>query len=303
MERSNANAFHYSSSEFFCTGDPRKPTFRTEIVFKTAGVSFAVYICPATHPFAFKKIKCDVFDGEGTHLFSKESSPDECRYSPEVGGYGLTFPTTWTKIGRLGDWKKITVEIEYEGPSPTHFLTSGPQSRQLDNFSKLFESGQHADVTFMVQEEKIVAHKCVLATQCLYFERMFATNMNEGDSGKIKVPDVRPKIFRGILKYVYCGEAPEYSGADLMDLVAAADKYGLEELKKKGESVLCSQLDKNNVIDVLLFADRHGCAELLQQATNVFKMHAADLKKEERWNTLLADPEFLLKLLGLCLDG
>jgi len=261
----------YISSEFFCIDDPRKPTFRTKI---TAEFNcFDVYICPATQPFAFTKIKCDVFDDAETLRFSKEFFPHECRHSPEIGGYGLTvsrLKIPWLKV----PWLKITVEIEYEGPSPTPVLnTSGPQSRQLDNLSKLFESGQHADVTFTAQEEKIVAHKCVLAAQSSYFERMFATNMKEGNSGEIKVTDVRPKIFRGILKYLYCGEAPEYSGADWMDLVAAADKYGLEELKKRGESVLCSQLNKENVIDALHFANRHGCAELLQQATNVFKMH------------------------------
>jgi len=256
------------SSEFFCIDDPRRPTFQTKMKIELMpGLveMLAVYICPATQPFSFTKIKFDVCDGAIiSHL-----SPEKCQYSPVFGGWFAGYcHCHWNSQS------KISVEIEYEGPSPTPVLnTSGPQSRQLDNLSKLFESGQHADVTFTAQEEKIVAHKCVLAAQSSYFERMFATNMKEGDSGEIKVTDVRPKILRGMLKYLYCGEAPEYSGADWMDLVAAADKYGLEELKKRGESVLCSQLDKENVIDALHFANRHGCAELLQQATNVFKMH------------------------------
>ena len=87
-----------------------------------------------------------------------------------------------------------------------------------------------------------------------------------------------------------------------MDLVAVADLFGVDELKKQGEAGLCRQLTKENVIEALVFADRLNCPELMLQATNVFKKYVGELKKGEKWGDLMSNPELPLKMLGLFCD-
>jgi len=296
------------SSEFFSLHDSQQPRFQAFVRLGSLEHRLVpVRIFPVSRTTSFTKIKCDMFDGAGKRLGGFYDFAGQLHVFTNTPGrqgsggcYGFGPKSPWPDV--VGDKVTINFEIEYEGPPSKPVLdTPGRQSRHLDNYSKLFESGEHADVTFTVQGQQILAHKVVLAAQSLYFERMFSTSMKESDSGEIKVLDVRPVIFGAVLKYLYCGEAPEYCGEDTMDLIAAADKYGLDDLKKTSESLLCSQLDKENVIEAILLADRHGCPELFQQATGVLKMHAEDLKKEARWNKFLTNPELLLKLFGLFL--
>jgi len=301
-----ANKESFRTSQFFSFRDPQQPSFGVSVEFgsrKTKQLSVLVY--PVSRVVTFTKIKCDVFDDAGKRLgggggptFFGGKNQYTCPVGECVGWPNLL------KSEKFGDKANLKIEFEYEDLPSTPLLdTPGHQSLLRNDYAELFASEQHADVTFMFQGQEIKAHKAVLVARCLYFKRMFETQMTEGDSGAIEVPDVRPEIFRAMLKYLYAGEMPGYSGQDAMDLVVVADKYGVDELKKQGESVLCSQLRKENVIESLVFADMHNCPDLMVQATIVFKMHVEELKKGEKWNDLMTNPELPLKLLGLCLDG
>ena len=86
----------------------------------------------------------------------------------------------------------------------------------------------------------------------------------------IKTADFTPQVFKELLKYLYSGRRPRCLVEDLLGLFAAADKYGVDELKKVCESALSSRLSSENVIDVLVLADRHNCPEMMEHATLVF---------------------------------
>ena len=158
-------------------------------------------------------------------------------------------------------------------------------------------------MAFLIGEEKIMAHKCILATRCSYFARMFQTKMKETNSNEVEVTDIRPEIFRLLIKYIYSGQEPKCWAEDAMDLLSAADKYGLDELKKMCESFLCCHLSSDNVIELLLLADSHNCSKLMQHATTTFKMYLGDLKNDERWKKLMRNPDLLLKLMISCYHG
>ena len=87
------------------------------------------------------------------------------------------------------------------------------------------------------------------------------------------------------------------------DLLLAADKYGIEELKSMCEAFLCDNLHPDNVIQLLIVANLHNCAELMRQAGDVYRMCARDSKLRERKKQLEKYPDLLMKLLDLCCDG
>ena len=67
---------------------------------------------------------------------------------------------------------------------------------------------------------------------------MFDSDVEENIKDEVKVPDVEPEIFRGLLRFLYSGLAPENVTDKALDLLLAADKYGVDGLKQICEEKL-----------------------------------------------------------------
>ena len=51
----------------------------------------------------------------------------------------------------------------------------------------MLEQEHFADVTFVVGDTKVKAHKCVLASRSVFFEKMFSVGMREAKESVISV--------------------------------------------------------------------------------------------------------------------
>ena len=83
------------------------------------------------------------------------------------------------------------------------------------------------------------------------------------------------------------------------DLLVAADKYGLDDLKNMCESSLASHLDAENVIEFLFLAEDTHCPSLLEKASVVFRSHFESFAQTDRLDELERHPSLLKKLLKL----
>ena len=231
---------------------------------------------------------------------------------------------------------------------------SGPLCAVQEDLSRIFECGEFTDIAFLVGAEKIRGHKAILAGRCSYFARMFKTDMKESDANEVPVKDIKPDVFRELLKFIYCEAKPKCLTGDedeeadddedydflalgilghlfdhqcltgdkefeddegknevkeaeedsanatheeAIDLLIAADRFGVDKLKTMCEVFLRDHLNYNNVIEVLIVADRLHCASLFQAAVNVYRMCSDGLKQDRKQKL---DPDLLLKLLNLC---
>ena len=181
------------------------------------------------------------------------------------------------------------------GPVMAH-----PGKTQLQtDLINLFEFGAFSDVTFLVHEKEFAAHKSVLTSRSIYFKNMFDAEMLESTTNRVHVTDVDPSTFETVLRFLYSGVVEEKQFEALAKLVAAAEKYTMDELKRICESTMRANLQMENVIDALLIADTHNCSSLLRDAKTFFKPLAKFLKKKENdWNKLVERPGLLFELLS-----
>jgi len=68
---------------------------------------------------------------------------------------------------------------------------------------KMLETGKFADVTFVVGDTKVKAHKCILASRSDFFESMFSHNMRESVESVITVQDINLPTFKKLLEFIY----------------------------------------------------------------------------------------------------
>ena len=155
-------------------------------------------------------------------------------------------------------------------------LIKVPASSIQQHISDLLLSKEGTDVTFIVGDEKIVAHRCVLAARSAVFKAELFGPMKEGTiASVIDVEDMEASVFKAMLGFVYTdslpkmeigmvGEEGEEAQEELwvQHLLAAADRYDLQRLKSLCEKKLCEHISVSSVTTTLALAERHNCCGL-----------------------------------------
>lgn len=112
--------------------------------------------------------------------------------------------------------------------------------------------------------EVLKAHKVVLATRSPVFHAMLTKDMQEAREGCANVPDFDSKIMKEILRFIYChdvGSVDEIA----RDLIYAAEKYQLDELKKICLASIIKLLSIENVVGALVISDQVSEAVYLNE--------------------------------------
>ena len=166
------------------------------------------------------------------------------------------------------------------------------------DFIQLLQTGDRADVIFNVRGVKFEAHKLILSSRCEYFRTMFqfCDNDRTCTSNVMELSDIEPEVFRDLLNFIYADDPPIFRGEATMALLRVADRYGMDDLKDACETLIRTHLSTQNVIDVLLMAERLRCPRLLELAKSFFLTHIDDVKRRPELSKLQENPSLLLQL-------
>ncbi|XBI95028.1 hypothetical protein VPH35_031569 [Triticum aestivum] len=113
-----------------------------------------------------------------------------------------------------------------------------------------------ADITFRVRGRDFSAHSFLLAER------------SPKDMARIEVADMEPAIFHMMLHYIYtdilpsCNDQGGRTTALMQQLLAAADRYGLDRLKLMCEEELCRRIDAETIMSMHALAHRYHCDRL-----------------------------------------
>jgi len=202
------------------------------------------------------------------------------------------------------DTLTIVCEISEDGSHSSSLMTEGLQKNKkvdplvpvmLDTsvyHKQLFKDMNHVflnknngyDIIIKCGDNAFYCHKYMLSARSPVFQAMFISDMVETKSGTVKVEDVQPDVMTEILQYVYTGctlNIDKHAKA----ILAAAEKYLLEQLKVCCEEHLSGILNVENCIELLLLGERNNAtalkkAALLFLTDNMTKFIAGDWKQK-----------------------
>lgn len=138
-----------------------------------------------------------------------------------------------------------------------------------DDYEKLFESGVGSDVVFMADGKEFKVHKIILIARSSVFAAMFAHEMQESIQNAVEIKGIKPKVLKELLRFIYSGKVKGITKiAD--DLLVAAERYSVEELKSMCETILCDKLSLDNVLYYLSLAELNNTANLKCKAILFF---------------------------------
>jgi len=185
------------------------------------------------------------------------------------------------------DFHEILVQrsvLISRGDSKPFMLNTSVHHKQLikDLNHVFLDKTNNHDVTLACGDQVFYCHKFMLSSRSPVFKAMFQSNMTENESGAVSIIDIHQDVLLEMLQYVYTGcslTLEKYAG----DLLAAAEKYQLDQLKGSCEEMLISKLDVENCIEMLLLAEMNQATNLKTTAVefftkNIRKFDAIDWK-------------------------
>lgn len=171
-----------------------------------------------------------------------------------------------------------------------------------DDFEGLFETMKFSDVLINVQEHAFSAHKSILSARSPVLAAMFDHPTSENLSNQIDIEDIKPEVFKEILRYIYTTRVKQIQDI-ACELLVAADKYLLVTLKTKCEKALLQTICTTNCAELLWLSDRYSLNSLKAKALDFFHQHPSKVLATDSWKTMKKDhPSFCCDILERIID-
>jgi speckle-type POZ protein len=152
-----------------------------------------------------------------------------------------------------------------------------------------------ADFVFKVENVKIPAHRVILAARSPVFAAMFQHDMKEKKTNETEITDVTPAAFRALLRFIYTGHCQVGNLAD--DLLIAANKYDIQDLKQMCAKEMVKTLTADNAVEFLVLSDLHQANDLKDSAIRFIIKNAEAVTKTSSWSDLLnTHPNLIIEL-------
>lgn len=164
---------------------------------------------------------------------------------------------------------------------------SNPECDLGHQLGSLLESAALSDVTLVVGDKKLKAHKIILSARSPVFKAMFQHDTKENKENRVVISDCDPDVVEAMLKFIYTGDVPKLKEMT-HNLFIIADKYQLERLKKMCEGALWEKLDVENAADTLVLAATHNLVQLKRSSIRFITGHISEVMKTEGWGSLKA---------------
>lgn len=156
-------------------------------------------------------------------------------------------------------------------------------------------SHEHSNVTFLVEDTKIPAHKLILSARSSYFQGLFGDNFAEATQAEIELK-VPLEAFKAVLKFVYTGRISLVSLnlEQITEVCELADQYFFESLKQKISTHLIKMLSLDNCADILNASHLFSLNELQIKSLEFMDENCSELLTHDTFKTMSQESMYRL---------
>jgi len=155
------------------------------------------------------------------------------------------------------------------------------------DMARLCMNERYADVEFIVEEQRLPAHRVVLAARSEYFRALLYGGMAETTQRQIPL-EVPLDPFKVLLRYIYSGTLllSTLDEDSVIDVLGMANQYGFQDLEMAISNYLRQYLALSNVCMILDAARLYNLEELTQVCLMFMDRNAAELLQHDSFKTL-----------------
>lgn len=139
----------------------------------------------------------------------------------------------------------------------------------------LVNDEEFSDVTFLVEDQPVYAHRAILAQRCDHFAAMFRSGMRESVERMVPIPDISRQVFLLLLEYIYT-DSVKIEVENAIELYIASDLYQLERLRDMCCTVVRRNLNAENAGPLLQNASESHC-QILKEVCMAYMVENFDI--------------------------
>eukprot|EP00976_Prorocentrum_cordatum_P105932 1194356-Prorocentrum_minimum.AAC.3 len=188
---------------------------------------------------------------------------------------------------------RVVVSAEVSPPTSLHCTAAMPPVPPSTFPSDMRDSFH--DVCFVVEQQRVPAHRYILSARCAYFRTMLSDGFRESDSPEIPIHGTTCAAFQALLKYLYTDSTEvEVEEEVLFDLARLSDQYQVERLFTHCMQTLAKGITHKHAVMRLIQA--HACkgGDMWAKLQSVTKEYVARNLKEI-WRDAKPTMELLVK--------
>ncbi|EDW30283.1 GL17906 [Drosophila persimilis] len=146
------------------------------------------------------------------------------------------------------------------------------------DMGRLCMNDLYSDVEFLVEEQRLPAHRNILAVRSEYFRAMLYGDMAESKQREIRL-NVPVDAFKKILGYIYTGTLPlsKLDVDQILDLLNLVHFFGLQNVEAAIEKNLQQNASLSNICKILNAAHRYSMNGLRKNCLNFMDCKASDV--------------------------
>ena len=156
-----------------------------------------------------------------------------------------------------------------------------------ENMAKFFLSDEMSDVQIHCGDNFYDAHQLILSLWSPVFRIMFKSKMKEKETKMVEICDFDPIVVEELLKFMYLGRCcineKDPDPQTVADILAAADKYQVDVLKRMCEEKMITLLRPSNSLQILEYADIYGVEELKERAMDLVVINMKTIRISDEW--------------------
>ena len=171
-----------------------------------------------------------------------------------------------------------------------------PENGVQNKVARMFNSDSDKDVTFVLGDNVIRAHKWLVSLHCPVLH-----DMANAAEGHLAIEDANPDLFAMMIRFMYFGQLPDELVPEtdvIVDLLKLANRFGFVDLKLLLEAHLVQSgaVAVGNAAEILIIADSLSYALLKEAAMAVVVEDSAKVMKTEGWNKLKDSSSLLAEM-------
>lgn len=166
------------------------------------------------------------------------------------------------------------------------------RDRLIKDLQTMLSEQVYPDVTIEVGESAYSAHRGILAARSEPLKIALEPVADPKDKRKekkldvnmIQLTDINENIMASLLTYLYTGSIEgRINESNVGDIIKAADKFELNELKDIGFKFIEKRIDRNTVISTLIQAATYKNERIKKKCINFLNKEAIDLLNSNEW--------------------
>ncbi len=166
-----------------------------------------------------------------------------------------------------------------------NFISNNPCKSNPSLTEELFQTGKFSDIKIKVSSKEFHVHRCILSLASEVFERMFLSDMIETRSNIIEINDISDEICEEMLRFIYCNKIKNLD-INALDLLYAADKYAIENLKILCIQSLIDTFTYETAAEMLIRANIYNSKLLKDNLLLFIKTYSKEVFATEQWKQL-----------------